>query len=172
MAIKLSRENRLYSDTAITPTFGYSGENETDTLVIECESLSTEFTYYLDIEQNGKSSQALLTKGAGILTLLVSAGMLGQKGLTSIQVVMIKDTKLIDKSNMMTLAVGDSINASDLVEDFVPSEFEQFQQQIAAQVAAVPSTAEKAIKDYISGADLSEVVVNPIPNTELETILN
>lgn len=170
MIFDLSKDFVLSSDE-LYPLFGYAEENNAAVVMIRCESLQADGMYYLDIAQDGKRSQALLTSDlrAGTLSLDVTAGMLGKAGTTRLQVVMYRGTEIIVKSNTLPVQVRDSINAQELTEDFVPAEFEQFRASLEEKVKQVPAMAEQAMKDYLSGHP--DLELNSISNITLESIL-
>ena len=161
----------VLSSNELYPLFGYEAENKATILTIRCESLQADSTYYLDIEQDGKRSQALLTSDPAIntLSLSVTAGMLGKAGTTRLQVVLYRGAEIIVKSNTLPVQVRDSINAQELTEDFVPTEFEQFRATMEEKVKQVPVIAEEAMKDYLS--ENPDLELNSISNITLEHIL-
>lgn len=170
MILYLSKGFAL-SSSDLYPLFGYEAENRAAVVTIRCESLQADGTYYLDIEQDGKRSQALLTSdpAAKALTLSVTAGMLGKAGTTRLQVVLYRESEVIVKSNTLPVQVRDSINAQELTEDFVPTEFEQFRATLEERVRQVPVMAEEAMKDYLSNNP--DLELNSISNITLEHIL-
>jgi hypothetical protein len=170
MILDLSKDFVL-SSSELYPLFGYEAENKAAVVTIRCESLQADGTYYLDIEQDGMRSQALLTSDLAIntLSLSVTAGMLGKAGTTRLQVVLHRESEVIVKSNTLPVQVKDSINAQELTEDFVPSEFEQFRASLEEKVRQVPVMAEEAMKDYLS--DNPELELHSISNLTLERIL-
>ena len=170
MILDLSKDFVLSSEY-LYPLFGYEAENKSAVVTIRGESLQADSTYYLDIEQDGKRSQALLTSDPAdqTLNLSVTAGMLGKAGTTRLQVVMYRGTEIIVKSNTLPVQVRDSINAQELTEDFVPTEFEQFRATLEEKVRQVPMMAEEAMKDYLS--DNPDLELNSISNITLEHIL-
>ena len=110
---------------------GFSGENETKELRIQCDELKADASYYLDIESSSGKDIALMTAADNTLSILLTAKMLGGSGRKRMQIREVLG-EVVTKSNVFIGEVNTSVNAVEAYSRLPPSEFEQYESQMSA----------------------------------------
>lgn len=130
-------------DWRLDPPYLHTIASKNDHLTARLEILTDageEWTYKLDMEQDGRRNVIDLTRENGLLYADLTRSMLARSGVYRCQV-RGQCGDRVRHSNIFSLLVGDSIDAAEAFPDPLPSEFLQMERRVTVLKAQAERTA-------------------------------
>ncbi len=117
-------------DIARPIILGFTGENKTKSLIIECDEINPDASYYLDISSACKKDTVLLTASGRTLSVILTSEMLGGSGRKHLQIREVIDGT-VTKSNIFDGEVSKSINFTENYWENYPTAYKQYEEQLS-----------------------------------------